>query len=95
MAAEAECIQAIDDILTEMTGDEAFVHVIGHHDFVACLLESLAPHKQAIARRALERYELLSSPWSQVIGEMAKLGLSRRSLDDLAALDICGEFGDS
>jgi hypothetical protein len=68
------------------------VHVIGHFDFVESLLEGLSASKRATARRALERYELLASPWSQVVGELAKLGLSRKALDDLAAMDVCGAY---
>lgn len=65
---------------------------MGHFDFLATLLEGLPLAKRTMARRVLERYELLSSPWSQVIGEMSKLGMSRKGLDELAALDLCGEL---
>jgi hypothetical protein len=27
-----------------------------------------------------------------VVGELAKLGLSRKALDDLAAMDVCGAY---
>lgn len=74
--------------------EDDFVHVVGHFDFLAVVLEPLSAAKRTIARRVLERYELLSSPWSQVIGEMSKLGLSRRGLDEMAALDICGKLSD-
>ena len=79
-----------DEVVSETTADTDFVHVIGHFDFVEALLDGLSTSKRATARRALERYELLASPWSQVVGELAKLGLSRKALDDLAAMDICG-----
>jgi len=81
-----------DEVLTEVAVEDDFVHVIGHFDFLAVILEPLSAAKRIIARRVLERYELLSSPWSQVIGEMSKLGLSRKGLDEMAALDICGVF---
>lgn len=77
-------------MLTDICDDDDFVHVIGHADFLSSFVDSLPLGKRILAKRALERYELLSSPWSQVIGEMVKLGLSRKSLDDLAALDLCG-----
>lgn len=82
-------------MLSEVAVEDDFVHVIGHFDFLAVILEPLSPAKRTIARRVLERYELLSSPWSQVIGEMSKLGLSRKGLDEMAALDICGTPGQS
>lgn len=79
-----------DEVLNETATEVDFVHVVGHFDFLAAILEPLPAAKRSVARRVLERYELLSSPWSQVIGEMAKLGLSRKGLDEIAALDICG-----
>lgn len=79
-----------DEVLSEVAVEEAFVHVVGHFDFLAVMLQPLSAAKRTIARRVLERYELLSSPWSQVVGEMSKLGLSRKGLDEMAALDICG-----
>lgn len=66
--------------------------MIGHFDFVEALLDGLSLSKRATARRALERYELLASPWSQVVGELAKLGLNRKALDDLATMDVYGEL---
>jgi hypothetical protein len=79
-----------DEVLSDTAGNEDIAHVLGHFDFVAAILDSLSKAKQVAARRVLERYELLTTPWTQVIGEMAKLGLSRKRLDDLAALDMCG-----
>lgn len=81
-----------DDILNETIPDLDLVHVIGHYDFLKCIVAALTPAKQHMATRALERYDAGKSTWDQFTREMQKLGIGSRGLDDLALLDICGEF---
>lgn len=89
LAAEAECLSVVDEILSATTTEDDIIHVLGHYDFTHHLLATLPPNKAAMALRALERYESGTSPWTQVAGEMIKLGMSHRTLDELAALDVC------